>query len=336
MRQPAFPDVAVRARGLARHLLDHRTLLRLARAAGSAALASALEDLGYWPAPSSREHAPASAAEGVQRCIDYEIAKRLAVLTRWLDDRVAGFAGLFELDLRDALRIRLRAPAVVANDPAAAPPRRSGPTPFDPRGAIAQAADLDALLRALVRMRSAYAAPLLNTRAQHGDDVAALEATLDRTWAIRASTGAARGGRALARWARDEIDLQNAWDAVSAGGGPFVPGGEHLLVGPHGAISSIADPATRRRRLAEVFEKTPLEGVFADPEQAPAELEARARAIRIANARRSARLDPVGAAAIVEVVLRLWAERANLRCIAWGIGAGVSYETITARLVATP
>jgi vacuolar-type H+-ATPase subunit C/Vma6 len=49
-----------------------------------------------------------------------------------------------------------------------------------------------------------------------------------------------------------------------------------------------------------------------------------------------ARLDPLGAAPILEVFMRLHIERTNLRCINWGITQGLSYNAIMAGTVAAP
>lgn len=336
MSWPVLGDVVVRARGLANHLLDRRTLLQLARASGSGALATALEDVGYWPAPTAGGPAH-SAAAIVNRSIEYETLKRLSVLTRWLADRVALFAGLFELEMRDALRVRLRALASAAPGTAAAPPAPAGwPALRDLRTASAHASDLAELIRALTRVNSPYATALAAARRAHGDDLRALEAVLDRTWASRALAAAPRAGDALSRWAQDEIDLHNAWDALAGGAGPFLADGRWLPQSLHAAIAAEADPALRRRQLDAAFQTSTLAGVFDDSELGPDALEARARALRIAAAHHAARLDPIGASPILEVVLRLWAERADLRCISWGIATSLSYETITARLVAGP
>jgi hypothetical protein len=336
MRGPALGDVVVRARGLANHLLDRRTLLQLARTSGSGALAGALEHVGYWPAPTAGGPAH-SAAEIVNRSIEYETLKRLSVLTRWLAERVALFAGLFELELRDALRIRLRALTSAAQATAAEAPAPAGwPELRNLRTASAHASNLAELIRALGRLNSPYAAALAAARRAHGDDLRALETVLDRTWASRALAAAPRAGDALSRWAQDEIDLHNAWDALAGGTGPCLAGGRWLPQSLHAAIALEADPALRRRRLGAAFQTSPLAGVFDASELGPDALEARARALRIAAARRAARLDPIGASPILEIILRLWAERADLRCISWGIAASLSYETITARLVAAP
>lgn len=335
MSRPALGDVVVRARGLANHLLDHMTLLQLAHASGSSVLAGALENVGYWPAPTAGGPA-LSAARIVDRAIEHEILMRLAVLARWLGDRVALFAALFELEVRDALRIRLRELSSGAGrSTASAAETRSGwPELRDLRSAISHATDLSELIRVLSRVRSPYAPPLGAALRAQGDDPRALETALDRTWASRARRAAASGGDPLLGWVEDEIDLQNAWAALAGGGGFFLEGGRRLPRSLHESIAAGDGEPSRRRKLALAFRVGSLAGVFDDPDLGLASLEARARVARIAAVHRAARLDPIGASPILEVVMRLWAERADLRCISWGIATGLSHETIAARLVA--
>jgi vacuolar-type H+-ATPase subunit C/Vma6 len=332
MKRPALGDVVVRARGLATHLLDHRAMLHLSRASGSSALAGALENVGYWPAPSAAGQA-LSAAAVVDRTIEHEISKRLAVLARWLDDRIAQFGGLFEAEVRDILRVRLRELTAGRGTTSVPTPGSGWPALRQLRSVIASATGIPELMRALARVQSPYAGPLASALRQHDEDPRALETALDRSWARRARRAASRGGAPLLGWVEDEIDLHNAWETLVGNAGSHLEGGRQL---PHSLCETIAsepDEASRRRRLARTFRVGALAGVFDDPEIEFALLEARARAARIADARRAARLDPIGASSILEVVLRLQAERADLRCISWGVAAGLSHETIVARLV---
>ena len=74
--------------------------------------------------------------------------------------------------------------------------------------------------------------------------------------------------------------------------------------------------------------------VFEDPDVPLALLEAHAVRVRIATERRAARFDPIGPSPILEFVMRLRAERADLRRINWGIAEGLPTESIVGQLVA--
>ncbi len=74
--------------------------------------------------------------------------------------------------------------------------------------------------------------------------------------------------------------------------------------------------------------------MFDDPDVPLALLEARALRARIAAERRAARLDPIGPAPILEFLMRLRAERGDLRRINWGIAEGLPTMSIVGQLVA--
>jgi hypothetical protein len=133
----------------------------------------------------------------------------------------------------------------------------------------------------------------------------------------------------------DAIDLENAWGAVVGGVESFVEGGARLSRAQHAEIAGETSEDSRRRHLARVFRGTTLSVVFDDPLVPLPALEVRATAARIAAERRAARVDPIGAAPILEFVMRLRAERADLRRINWGIAQGLPSDTIVGGMVAT-
>lgn len=327
-------DVVVRARGLARHLLDASQLRQLAHVSGSGALAGALEDVGYWPAPRAAGSS-LPAARIVEQAIDHETLKRLGVLVYWLADRVALFSALFEVEVRDTLRIRIRelSDDTTHGHPSSVATPSGWPELRDVRRAVAPAHDLRALVRALARIGSPYAAPLATALRRNGGDLRRLETALDTTWTSRARCTAARAPKPIGSWVGDEIDLQNAWSALTgdARADFFIDGGRRLPRALLESISAERDAPTRRRRLARALRESALAGVFDDPDLDFAALEARARGARIASARRAARIDPIGAAPILEVILRLWSERADLRRIGWGVASGMSVDMMMFR-----
>jgi hypothetical protein len=298
----------------------------MARASGSGVLAGALQAAGYWPVPDASAE---SAADAIDASIEHEVARRLALLGRWLAERRAAFAAVFAYEERRALRFWLR---VVANGGPRPPPKRApgaAALPARLRDELAAAADGAALVAALRRAASPWAEPLADALREHPDQTNALEPALDRAFAAHALAAARPVGGRLLAFVRDGIDLENAWDAL-AGGSAFAAGGR-LAAGEHAAVAADPDEVSRRRRLARRFARTPLARIFDEPDLATAALESRARAVRIANEQRAARVDPLGPAPILTFVLRLRAERAELRRINQGIAQGWAPAAIAAQ-----
>lgn len=321
-------DVVVRARGLALHLLSRRSLEQLARCAGSGVLTAALQGVGY-PPGSSPDASPRSAAEGIDDDIERETARRLGVLLRWLGpQRSAGFAGVFEEEQRRVLRAALRERFAGAPP---APPRPAWALPRRLRGALAAAGDPDEFARALGRHGSPYGPPLERVMRRYGPDLRRAEATLDVVWARRARQAADRIGGRLPAWVGEGIDVENAFDALIQGGGPFLPGGVRLTREQHAAVASEVDPGLRRGRLARVLGEVGRRAL-ADREAPIATLESRVLEARIRREQRFARRDPLGAAPVLWFVLRLRRERADLRRINAGVALGLSPSEIAAQL----
>ena len=325
---PDLGDVVVRARGLALHLLSQRVIEQLARSAGSGALAGALQLAGY-PTASTADQEPGRVAERIDEDIEREIARRLGVLARWLGRRRAeAFAGVFEDEQRRALREALRRlsaglrPAASSGDWALS--RRL-------RGALASAREPVELARVLTRAGSPYGPPLEAAIRRHGADLRRSEDALDRTWARRAVVAARQRGGRLREWVAEGIDLENAWAALLQGGGEFLEGGVWLSRERHAAIAADPDARARRRRLASALGDLGRT-VLGDPERPLAALEARALNARIGREQRRARAEPLGAAPILWVVLRLRRERADLRRVNAGVGLGLSAAEIAAQL----
>lgn len=329
-------DVAARARGLSTHLLKPRELEALARAADRSSLSRALEQRGY-PFGDLETGPATSAAESIDAAIARGGIRRLAVLARWLGRRCGMFAVVFEEEDRGVLRTLLRRAA--ARHPAERPAASLVPTPGVPRrvlATLAGARDLPELVRRLARSRNVYADPLARALESSGPDLLALETALDRSFARRARSGARRAPAHLRAWVEEGIDLENAWHALLGGTDSFVEGGRLLPRALHDAVLREPDEPARRRRLAEVFAGDPLGAVFADDAARLACLETRALGIRIAGQRHAVRLDPIGAAPILDFVLRLRAELADLRRIHWGVAQGVAPETLRGELVSRP
>lgn len=325
-------DVAVRARGIERHLLEPQAVHQLARSSGLGVLAGALQRAGYWPAPTSGVSA-LSAVQLIDATIEHETGRRFGVLLRWLADRRHCFAAVFEDEERRALRMYLRGLAGGAPVPAAVgwavSPRL--------RGLLARLTEVASYARALARVGHPYAESIAAAHHASGDDVMSLERALDHAYSERALASARRIGGPLLAWVEEGIDLENAWEALAGGAeGTFLPGGGCLTREQHRDIASAPEQSARRRQLTRVFAGGPLAGPFSNPALPLASLEAEAQAARARTMRGRARLDPLGAAPILEVVMRLRIERSNLRCINWGIALGLPCDAIMAGMATAP
>jgi len=191
------------------------------------------------------------------------------------------------------------------------------------RQQLERSGDAPGFVRVLQRAGSPYAGPLASVLRERGPDLVALETALDRTFAARARAAAQRGGRLLAGWVAEGIDLENSWGVLLGAPGGFLEGGRQLSSAQCDLIQREPDAVARRARLADVFAGGPLARLFGDEDAPPATLERRARDARAAACARAARIEPLGVLALLAVVLRLRDEAARLRRIGWAVAQGV-------------
>jgi len=321
---PALGDVVARARGLVRHLLPESALVSLARSSGAGALADALAREGY-PRVSEEPAQPLSAIEVVEAAIERETARRLGVIARWLGPRRALFVGVFEEEERRVLRILLRR---VASGTMATGPRPSTALLTSlgrrSREALAGVADVPAFVRVLARAGSPHAPPLIAALRAGESRLVDLEAALDRNFTWRAHAAARRAGGDLLAWVEQSIDLENVWAALQADDAHFLEGGARLSRDAFETVARKPGGSERRADIARVFATDPLGEIFADERVPQAALEGRSRLVRRRGLERTARRDPLGPAALLELVMRLREEPARLRRIAWAVAQGVS------------
>lgn len=332
-------DVCARASGLGTRLLPRRALERLAQAAGTAELARGLEAAGC----------RIDAADGgaLVATIDAALARRagaqLSLLVRWLGGRAAAFAVVLEEEDRRSLRALLRS----AGHGLAATARLAGlvPTaalPEERLAKLARAGTREALVEALVRTGSPYGGPLRAALRVAGPDLLELETALQRSFAARATAAAARGGPGLVAYAREGVDLENAWTALLEPGpsprasGAFLDGGRALTRRRFRAALAETSAERRCALLAAALAGTPLAPVFARASGSDAPLEAELLAARLAGQRRAARIDPLGPAPILVFALRVRAELADLRRITWGVALGTPPGVIRRELAVAP
>ncbi len=320
-------DVNARAHGLGTHLLSHDRLAGLADAPDLTALGARLADAGV---PPSAEGAPTAAA--LELAARREAARRLRVLARWLGGRTALLAVVFDEEDCRSIRAILRGAAAGI----AAAARLGGliPTTSLPERALEELAARTnprevAMLLAL--WRHPFGAPLLAVTDAEHPDLARMELALHRCFAARAVRGARRGGKALRAYVAETLDLLNVSAALLLVGGEhelrldevFVDGGAALTRAVWLRAASAPGPAEAASLLAAAW-RTPG---FADAVRLAGRDPHRSEQLLLQSRLRTwhhrARQDPLGAAPVLEYLLRLRAQLLQLRVLVWATALGM-------------
>ncbi|HSA54909.1 MAG TPA: V-type ATPase subunit [Gemmatimonadaceae bacterium] len=314
-------DVVARARGLSSGILSDRQLSEIARSRDVAELLDRLTSLDIIPGGASAE--PRTLELVVQR----RAGARLRLVSRWSGARHPLLAPLFEDEDRRSIRAMLRGAAAHAPSDQ----RLAGlvPTPALPARALSELArqgDAAAVAALLVTWRNPYGSAILEETRLQQPDLFRLETILTRTWAERARRVAPRCGRAMRVFVARVVDVENAWTALLLAGHEgaaspatlWVEGGTLL---PRDAF--VLATGSRSRREAATI----LTGLLGRSPLAPAitpEPGAEGRALRAwtREQRDIARLDPLGPAPIIALLLRSRGELLTLRRIIWGIALG--------------
>ena len=298
--------IAARARGLGTTVLGADVLSELARVHDLDQLAGALARGGVIP--------PAVCdAEAIDRLVRDRIARDHATLRRYSAE-----LGPLELD-EDRRNLR----AIVRGLAGAVPARRrlaaTIPTaglPSPVLAALAEAPNLGEIAAILVRRGHPFAAVFSRTSI----DLLELELALARRFAEVARSN----DRALRTYLEQLIDAENAAAALVlatrshdlAPGSAFVAGGCRLdratfVVAASGPIEVARD------HLSHAFAGTPLERAVL--ESAPSAVEDAALAWQLETQARLRRIEPLGLAAAVHVVLRRRDEARHVRRAAWRV-----------------
>ncbi|HEX9892974.1 MAG TPA: V-type ATPase subunit [Gemmatimonadales bacterium] len=328
-----WDDVNARARGLATHLLDEPNRLRLAKARTWDQLVQVARDAGY-----PLGDRPPDSLDQFDAAVGEVTAKRLALLGRWLGYRRTALAVVYEVEERQALRALLRG-AVQGVSPAARL-RSVLPTPALPRATLQQLARAQspAELAALLLRHGhpagrALAAAVADPRPP---GLLGLELALSRTFAARATRAARRGGRILRAFASWTIDLENAWTVLQAPGwgaeaiapDGFLGGGRVLGLERFTALARLEDSSAIRNGLAEAFGGSPFATMFDAHGGDDAGFERRALTAEIEWCQPMARLQPLGPAVVLGVLLRIRAEAHDLRAAAWRIALAAPTDAV--------
>lgn len=330
-----------RARGLATHLLSREGLLHAAGAGTWSAAARSLVGSGF---PASERDLVSR--EEFDRAAGRIAAGRLGLLGRWLGDQRGALAVIYEDEDRRSVRRLLRG-AVQGVSPDA---RLLGliPTPDLPEQLLlrlSRASSSDHLVLLLVRSGHPAGRALTSATGSKRDHQAPglwrSDVALGRLFATRATRAARRAGSRVRQFVALLIDLENAWSLLArpdwgaevTPDALFLDGGRAL---DHDAFARLAalggSPDAMGRELSKRFASTPLAGMFADPPGA-AHLEDRAAAALIAWQRAEARKDPLSAARVLEVLLRIRGEAHDVRLVVFAVDLGAPPQTIEPSLV---
>jgi vacuolar-type H+-ATPase subunit C/Vma6 len=260
-----------------------------------------------------------------------EAARRLRILGRWLGDRANVMAVFFIDEDRRSVRALVRGALAGASREA----RLSGliPTPELPERLLEELATQESpgkIAALLTAWGHPFGSRLLEATREVQPDLARVEIALHRAFADQATRGAKAGGSALSEYVAETIDLVNAEAALTlAGTDPEIPAEEAFLQGGRflarevfARAAAASGPREAWRALGPAFRESSLADEFSAPEP-PRALDAALLASRIRTWHRRARSAPVGAASIIEYLLRMRAQVLQLQAVAWAAALGL-------------
>ena len=319
--------LVARARGVRGHLLARDTLETLAEADDLGAFIRGLSGLGAAVDPIGE---PPNVF-AVERAVRRTANRHLRTLRRW-QERTRGVLDVFAADQdRRSLRALLRGAAQGA--PAVARLEGLLPTPLLPQLALTalahQASPAD-VVRQLLLLAHPDAPRLLPLVQTSQPDLLALEVALLFGFAERAVRVADGADETLREFVSTLIDIGNAQNALLMSGGPldidpadtFVHGGRWL---PANAFVSAATAGAQPQgltTLATALALSPLASLLPVVPSDVAHLDRAFLAAALERLTRAARLDPLGTAPLLRVLLLIEAQSRDLRALAWGAALG--------------
>jgi vacuolar-type H+-ATPase subunit C/Vma6 len=312
--------LAARARGVATHLIGRPTLESLADCGDVESFIHHVSRLQTTIDPI----AAAGDVFAIERAIVRTAGRHLATLRRWADRAPNALDVFAAYQDRRSLRILLRGAAAGA----AVERRLAGllPTPSLPHDALtelARCATPTDVVRRLVDFGYDNANQLLERVGRSPTDLLSLEIVLLRGFADRVVRTAARGDDVLRGFAESLIDVGNAQHALLLAGGPreleagdlFVRGGRWL---PAAAFVSIASAASAEAALAALVARSPLSSWLPGVAGDLGHFDRAFLVGSLAHSTRAMRLDPLGSATVLRVLLLIDAQGRDLRALAWG------------------
>jgi vacuolar-type H+-ATPase subunit C/Vma6 len=323
-------DLNARARGLATHLASRQALEQLAGAADLPALSRDCVATGVLTAE-PEQATPLALDLALRR----EAAANLRRLTRWMGARTEPLRFALEDEERRSLRALLRGAAAGVS----AETRLAGliPSPGLPERLLAELARQPRcreVVALLVAWRHPYGPPLLASVASDSPDLFRLECELNRTFALRATRGARRGGAALRHQVEELIDLDNLRGGLllAASGedlapdDAFLPGGRRVTLAAFRAAASSRNSDQAADHLTAGLDEPELVRLVRRYASDPSGLEAALLRYRSRKLREQSRLDPLGPAPLLWYLLQLRAQAAALGRVLWGMALGVPPE----------
>jgi vacuolar-type H+-ATPase subunit C/Vma6 len=319
--------LVVRSRGVGTRLLGRDALERLADAGDVAALARGLERLGTRLEPFGES----PDVEALERSARRTAGRHLRTLAAWQRRQ----PGVLDVFFADADRRSLR--ALVRGSLQGAPTalRLAGllPTPTLPVAVLAELArqpSPSAVVGHLALMRYPGARRLAPLVSKAQPDLFRVEVELLALAAERAAAAARRADSVMRDFVEARVDVGNVQNALLLAGEPldtdpasvFVAGGRWLA---QAAFQAAAAAPSRQASLATLhtaLASTPLSGVLP---VVPSDAAAVERAFLTSTLDRLARLervDPLGSAPLLRVLLRIEAQSRDLGTLAWGAAFG--------------
>lgn len=319
--------LVARSRGVGIHLLSRAALESLADASDLSAFARGLARMGTQLDPMG--DVPDLAA--IELAAGRTAARHMRTLLRW-QQRSPGVLDVFIADQeRRSLRALLR--GALQGAPSTA--RLAGllPTPALPVAALAELARQPspfAVVAQLVALRHPDAARLVPLVAKTQPELFPIEVALLRGLAARAGAAARLGDGILQNFVRERIDLGNVQNALLLAGGPrdidpvdaFVDGGQWLSREQFVKAAASTSRQACLTGVTSALARSPLAPVLPVVADHLASLERAFLANLMERLARDARIQPLGTAPLLRVLLRIEAQSRDVRALAWGVTLG--------------
>jgi vacuolar-type H+-ATPase subunit C/Vma6 len=332
-------DINTRARGLRTRLLEQKDLERLAHTRSLLALQRDLGALGVVPADTPA--IPSSLESVIRR----RAADLMAILGRWCsDERQPILAVIFDDEDRRSIQSILRG----AEQGVASDTRLSGLVPtthLSERAlrVLASQPTVADVVRMLVLWSHPFGVPLVDAVSGTRPSLFDVEVALQRAFARRALDSARKAGRHLVDYARQVVDVMNAWSALlhfperdsAIVDLTFIEGGKFVDRETFRELLSLETFDDVREGLLRGLRESPLASAFAGEPGEVAPLETAVLRAQIAEQSRAARIAPEGPAPLISFALSLRAEVLNLRRIIWGISLEAPAAMLQAEVVVT-
>ncbi len=197
------------------------------------------------------------------------------------------------------------------------------------------------IVRMLVLWGHPFGLPLMKAVGAPKPSLLELEVALQRAFAARALASARKADAHLLAYARQVIDVMNAWSALlhfperdpTIVDLVFVEGGRWIDRDAFSQLMSLERLEDARRAIADRFRDSAIGGAFGENERDLAELEAAVLRAQIVEQSRAARIAPDSSATLIRFALQVRAEVLNLRRVIWGVALHAPAVLLEATMV---